>query len=152
VAQCQGSWLRCRTLTTWRTMTHSDGMTQEPIGPTRVDVLIGEHVHVAMWRAGITQRQLAAALRVDQGSVSKRLRGRTPWRVSEVFTAAQLCGVDMSELMPTRDELGHAGSLTRGNVAAEFRCTPARANRTPLDRAAQTWGRASVIDGDGVAA
>jgi transcriptional regulator with XRE-family HTH domain len=125
---------------------------QEPIGPPGVDELIGARVHSAMWRARVTQKQLAAALDVDQGSVSRRLRGRTAWKVSDVVAAARLCGVDMSELMPTRDELGHAGSLTRGNVAAEFRCTPARANRTPLDRAAQTWGRAGVIDGDGVAA
>lgn len=125
---------------------------QEPIGPSGVDELIGARVHAAMWRARVTQKQLAAALDVDQGSVSRRLRGRTAWKVSDVVAAAQLCGVDMSELMPTHDELGSAGAVTRGNRAAESRCTPARANRTPLDRAAQAWGQAGVIAGDGVAA
>jgi transcriptional regulator with XRE-family HTH domain len=129
---------------------------QEPIGPSGVDELIGARVHAAMWRARVTQKQLAAALDVDQGSVSRRLRGRTAWRVSDVVVAAQLCGVDMSELMPTHDELGPAGAATRGNRAAESRCTPAWAEDTrapsPLEQARQRWGAAELVPGDGVAA
>jgi transcriptional regulator with XRE-family HTH domain len=129
---------------------------QEPIGPSGVDELIGARVHAAMWRARVTQKQLAAALDVDQGSVSRRLRGRTSWKVSDVLVAAELCGIDMSELMPTHDELGHVGSLTRGNAAAESRCTPAWAEdtfaRSPLDEARQRWGAAELVPGEGVAA
>jgi transcriptional regulator with XRE-family HTH domain len=131
-------------------------MSTGSVGPSGVDQMIGERVHIAMWRAGVTQSQLARAIHVDQGSVSKRLRGLTPWKVSEVITAAELCGVDFAELMPTHDELGLVGSMTRGNGAAESRCTPAWAEdtfaRSPLDEARQRWGAAEIVPGDGVAA
>lgn len=127
-------------------------MTENPIGPAGVDELIGERVHAAMWRARITQKQLAEALGLDQGSVSRRLRGKAPWRASDVVTAASLVGVDPSELMPRHDELGHVSGLTRGNVAAESRCTQAFAESTPLGRAARTWGKADLIAAAGRAA
>jgi transcriptional regulator with XRE-family HTH domain len=128
-------------------------MTETPIGPAGVDELIGERVHAAMWRARITQKQLAEALGLDQGSVSRRLRGKAPWRASDVVTAASLVGVDPSELMPRHDELGHVGGFTRGNVVAEFKCTQAFAESTPLDQAARAWGKADLIaDADSTAA
>lgn len=124
-------------------------MTQDPIGPSGVDELIGARVHAAMWRTRVTQKQLAAALGVDQGSVSKRLRGRTAWKVSDVIVAAQLCGVSVEDLMPQHDELGHVKGLTRGDVAAESRCTQPLPEGTPLSRAAQAWGAADLVLGDG---
>lgn len=127
-------------------------MTQTPIGPLGVDELIGARVHAAMWRARVTQTQLARELGLDQAAVNRRLRGRTPWKVSDVVIAARVLGVDMSELMPTHDEFGPAGGLTRGNRAAESTCTPAPAEGTPLGRAERAWGEVRVITGDGVAA
>lgn len=54
------------------------------------------------------------------------------------------------------DELGPAGAVTRGNRAAESRCTPAWAEDTsapsPLEQARQRWGAAEIVPGDGVAA
>lgn len=158
-------------------------MSRGSVAPSGVDQIIGERVHIAMWRAGVTQLQLAKAIGVDQGSVSKRLRGITAWRVQDVNAAARLCGVTVEALLPTseelddaaalttwkvsdllvaarlsglsveglmsaHDELGHVGVVTRGNAAAESRCTPARANRTSLERAAQAWGLAGVIAGE----
>jgi transcriptional regulator with XRE-family HTH domain len=117
-------------------------MTTEPVGPDRVDELIGARVHAAMWRAHVTQTQVARALGVDQGSVSRRLRGRIAWRVTDLIVVADLCGIDVAELMRRHDVLGPTGAVTRGDRAAESRCTPARANRTPL----------VLIGGGGVAA
>lgn len=116
--------------------------------PLGVDASIGEHVHTAMWRARITQQQMADALGVDRAAVSRRLRGQTPWKVSDVLAAARLCGVTLEDLMPQHDELGPVSALTRGNVAAESRCTQAPAEGTPLGRAAQTWGRADLLHDD----
>ena len=68
------------------------------------DTYIGERVHMEMWRAGITQVQLAAALGLDQAAVSRRLRGRTAWKASEVRRAANLLRVAVVDLLPP-DEL-----------------------------------------------
>lgn len=65
-----------------------------------IDETIGARVHQQMWRARISQVQLAGALGLDQAAVSRRLRGRTPWRASEIMTAAALLGVDIMDLYP----------------------------------------------------
>lgn len=64
------------------------------------DVLIGEAVHAAMWRAKVSQTRLAAALGLDQAAVSRRLRGRTAWKASEVRVTAALLGVRVVDLLP----------------------------------------------------
>jgi transcriptional regulator with XRE-family HTH domain len=114
-------------------------MTETPIGPLGVDELIGERVHAAMWRARITQTQLARELGLDQAAVNRRLRGRTPWKVSDVVIAARALGVSVEDLMPRHDEIGHVAGLTRRNVAAESTCIPARAERRRRRVAAQQY-------------
>ena len=54
----------------------------------RDDVVIGEAVHAAMWRAHVTQTQLARVLGIDQAAVSRRLRGRTAWSATRTPTSA----------------------------------------------------------------
>lgn len=86
--------------------------TQEPVAgadvsaaiPTEVlanalDVAIGERVRLALWRARLTQLQLAEALGVDQAAVSRRLRGQTPWKASDVEVAAKLLDLTVADLM-----------------------------------------------------
>lgn len=76
----------------------------------RDDVLIGEAVHTAMWRARVTQTELARILRLDQAAVSRRLRGRTSWKVSEVRLAAAALGVSVADLLPPEVEVDAAQS------------------------------------------
>lgn len=76
----------------------------------RDDVVIGEAVHAAMWRAHVTQTQLARALGIDQAAVSRRLRGRTAWKVSEIRLTAALVGVRVAELLPPEVEVDAAQS------------------------------------------
>jgi transcriptional regulator with XRE-family HTH domain len=64
------------------------------------NVLIGERVHTLMWRNGRTQKQLADILKVDQGSISKRLRGNTVWSAVEIAAVAAWLGVPVEELLP----------------------------------------------------
>lgn len=66
----------------------------------RSNVLIGEHIHTLMWRAGKTQSQLASLLGVDQGSVSRRLRGNREWSAYEIAVTAAWLGVTPGDLMP----------------------------------------------------
>jgi transcriptional regulator with XRE-family HTH domain len=53
-----------------------------------------------MWRRGYTQKQLAAILNVDQGSISNRLHGKTNWTAVEVSVVANWLGVPLTDIMP----------------------------------------------------
>lgn len=76
-------------------------MTTETVAAERgVDYVIGERVHAEMWRTRITQVQLSQALGLDQAAISRRLRGRTAWKVSELLAAARLLGVAVEDLLP----------------------------------------------------
>lgn len=52
-----------------------------------------------MWAKRVTQRQLSTALGVNQGGVSRRLRGQTPLTVGELFVIAALLDVDVVDLV-----------------------------------------------------
>jgi transcriptional regulator with XRE-family HTH domain len=65
-----------------------------------IDETIGANVHQQMWRARVSQTRLAGALGIDQAAVSRRLRGQTPWKASEVMAAAALLGVEIVDLYP----------------------------------------------------
>lgn len=60
---------------------------------------VSANVRAEMARRRITQQQVAEALGLKQGSVSKRLNGRVPWDVNEVSTVADLLGVPVSALI-----------------------------------------------------
>jgi transcriptional regulator with XRE-family HTH domain len=64
------------------------------------DEIVGERVHQLMWRRQIPQRELAEQLRLDQSTLSKKLRGRRTWMLDELLTAARFLGVEYTDLMP----------------------------------------------------
>ncbi|WP_104183182.1 helix-turn-helix domain-containing protein [Mycobacterium avium] len=90
----------------------------------RATGIIGERVHTLMWRAGRTQKQLAAILQIGQGSVSDRLRGKTEWSAIDIAVTAAWLGVTPESLMPTvellpddgGDDGGAAGAPTRART------------------------------------
>lgn len=53
-----------------------------------------------MARRKVTQAQIADHLDLHQMSVSRRLRGVTPFTASEILSVAEYLGVDPSVLMP----------------------------------------------------
>ncbi len=52
------------------------------------DEIIGENVHRLMWRAGLSQSELAPQWGMTQASLSLKLRGKRPWFASEINAAA----------------------------------------------------------------
>jgi transcriptional regulator with XRE-family HTH domain len=89
----------------------------------RVTSMIGERVHTLMWRAGRTQKQLAAILQVSQGSVSDRLRGKTEWSAIDIAVTAAWLGVRTEDLVPEvelspddGDDTPAAGAPTRART------------------------------------
>lgn len=92
-----------------------------------IDSQIGDRVHHEMWRLRITQKQVSDALGVDQAAVSRRLRGRTAWKVSEVFQVARLLGISPTDLLPA--ELAAPAPrqpVTRQDVLEELSWTTRR--------------------------
>jgi transcriptional regulator with XRE-family HTH domain len=68
-----------------------------------VDEAVGQSLHMAMWRRGIPQSRLAERLGVTQGTLSRKLRGKSPWTLGEVYEAAAALGSDPKELLPHLD-------------------------------------------------
>lgn len=84
-----------------------------------MDAAIGERIHQLMWRTKLPQSAIAGALGLDQAAISRRLRGRTAWKATELIIIASLLDVPVSELF---DAAAFAGK----KADAEFRCTRAR--------------------------
>jgi transcriptional regulator with XRE-family HTH domain len=68
-----------------------------------VDEAVGQNLHMTMWRRGIPQTRLAERLGVTQGTLSRKLRGKSPWTLDEVYAAAAALGCDPKELLPHLD-------------------------------------------------
>src|SRR5688572_16783858 len=92
-----------------------------------VDAVIGERVHQLMWRGKVSQVDLAKILGFDQAALSRRLRGRTAWKVTELLLVAEQFGTTLEDLVPSREEIAALPAQMRRvageNSGAEFRCT-----------------------------
>lgn len=53
-----------------------------------IDAEIGKSLHLMMWERGITQERLARRLGVTQATVSRKIKGRAPWTLTEIYTVA----------------------------------------------------------------
>lgn len=49
-------------------------------------------------RRGLTQRELAEILKVNQGTISKKMRGKTEWTIGEVETICDYFNKDYYQL------------------------------------------------------
>lgn len=65
--------------------------------------MVGQSLHVTMWRRGISQARLAERMGVTQGTLSRKLRGKSPWTIEEVYQAAAALGADPKDLLPQLD-------------------------------------------------
>lgn len=48
-----------------------------------IDAVVGERLHMQMWQRQIPQARLADRLGVTQGTLSRKLRGKSPWSLDE---------------------------------------------------------------------
>ena len=101
-----------------------------------LDVEIGERVHQALWRQRVQQAELAEALGLDQAAVSRRLRGRTAWRVSDLLTAARVLGIPVEQLLPS--DPATAAKTEGGAVTRCIPPLPRRLRSVPALEVAQT--------------
>ena len=66
----------------------------------------------------ITQRDVGAALGMDDSSISRRLRGTAPWKLAELHALAAFLSLRLSRVVTWEEMLGPAPSdsaeATRG--------------------------------------
>jgi transcriptional regulator with XRE-family HTH domain len=68
-----------------------------------IDAEVGKNLHLRMWQRGITQERLARRLGVTQATVSRKIKGRAPWTLTELYEAAAALGVEPGDLLPHLD-------------------------------------------------
>jgi transcriptional regulator with XRE-family HTH domain len=68
-------------------------------GRASLDEVVGERVHMLMWKAKITQTAMARQMGVDQSALSKRIRGERGWSLDDVEAAASILGVSVANLL-----------------------------------------------------
>ncbi len=80
-----------------------------PIATTQrqsaADEIIGENIHRLMWKARLTQTQLAMRLGMTQGALSRKLRGDRPWFAGEIKSAADTFKVPVGALFSQLPDL-----------------------------------------------
>jgi transcriptional regulator with XRE-family HTH domain len=79
----------------WQGLTYPYGMS--------IDAMVGERLHLQMWQRQIPQTRLADRLGVTQGTLSRKLRGKSPWSLDELYEAAAALGCDVTDLLPQLD-------------------------------------------------
>jgi len=70
------------------------------------DAAVGFTVQQHLFSRGITRAHLGALLGVPGQSVSSRLRGKVRWTAGDLAVAAELFGVGVADLYPTRSAEG----------------------------------------------
>ncbi|WP_430600877.1 helix-turn-helix domain-containing protein [Brevibacterium sp. K72] len=63
------------------------------------DMLVGTRVHMLMWERGMTQVALAPLLGITQTGLSKKLKGRVGWSVSDLLAVARELGTSVAYLV-----------------------------------------------------
>ena len=70
------------------------------------DAAVGFTVQQHLFSRGITRAHLGALLGVPGQSVSSRLRGKVRWTAGDLAVAAELFGVGVADLYPSRSAEG----------------------------------------------
>lgn len=61
--------------------------------------IVASNIRAEMARRGVRQSDLAVALEMSQGSLSKRLAGKARFDLAELQTAADFLGVTVASLL-----------------------------------------------------
>lgn len=70
------------------------------------DQAVGFTVNQYLFLHSITQAALARQLGIAHPGVSHRLRGRVKWNASDLAVVAEMLGIEVADLYPSRGEEG----------------------------------------------
>ena len=68
---------------------------------------IGFTVNQYLFDVGISKTELATLLGVAQPNISRRIHGKSDWSTQDLLLTAELLGVEVADLLPTRGEDGN---------------------------------------------
>lgn len=88
-------------------------MTVQSIDQSLSD-LVAENIRALLARTRIHQQELADALGMTQGAVSKKVNGARPFTIDEMQTAAELFGVPVASLLEPPQIVPFAAPPARG--------------------------------------
>src|SRR4029079_5385253 len=99
--------------------------TTEPgISPPATTSEVGRHLRTVRKAQGLSRSEVARSAGITRRELAAYERGRIPVPDSDLWCLAGSCGVDVSELLPSRDKLvanSALGSLTVGDSVARLR-------------------------------
>src|SRR5262249_26805014 len=99
--------------------------TTEPgISPPATASEVGRHLRTVRKAQGLSRAEVARSAGLTRRELAAYERGRIPVPDSDLWCLAGSCGVDVSELLPSRDKLianSDLGSLTVGDSVARLR-------------------------------
>ena len=84
----------------------SQGLSEASPTLAGFDAAVGFTVQQHLFSRGITRAHLGTLLGVPGQSVSSRLRGKVRWTAGDLAVAAELFGVGVADLYPTRSAEG----------------------------------------------
>jgi len=98
--------------------------TESEISPPATATEVGRHLRSVRKAQGLSRAEVARSAGLTRRELAAYERGRIPVPDSDLWCLAGSCGVDVSELLPSRDKLvanSDLGSLTVGDSVARLR-------------------------------
>jgi transcriptional regulator with XRE-family HTH domain len=77
---------------------YSYAMTFTPDLEPVADVVIGSRIAHIMWLDDVTQTQMASDMRMDQATLSRKLRGERKWSAAEIVRASKVLRIRIAWL------------------------------------------------------
>ncbi|WP_084676488.1 helix-turn-helix domain-containing protein [Actinotignum urinale] len=85
------------------------------------DQIIGERVHLWLYRHNFTLTDLATWLGLSHTTVSRKVRGTTAWSASDLVKTAAFLNVPLSELLPEETVELEQEKIRNQNVVTDSR-------------------------------
>lgn len=100
------------------------------------DTHVGRRINDLLFASDMNQTELAAALDLDQSTLSKKIRGRRRWSALEVVLAANALEVSVTDILPAEPlEMDMPGTLVKSPAVAAMSDGESRlseSNRRPF--------------------
>jgi transcriptional regulator with XRE-family HTH domain len=79
-----------------------------------IETAVSEEILALMGRRRISQTKLAEHLGINQGTLSKRLRGTQPWTITDLEAVAEFFDVSITALFPVTVDVRDTHRYTAG--------------------------------------
>lgn len=78
-------------------------MTALPKTQKTADMIVGERIHLLLFQAGMTRRELALQLAVSEQTLGKKIKAISTFSLDELLTLCQIFDVEITDLLVAPD-------------------------------------------------